>query len=87
MPVTPTSSASRSTVRPAGEAVDDIGPSARRRGHESLPLHTGAPQHKEEIMNRRLRAWILGIATAVATGVLLWLPAAAQAGITASGVE
>jgi hypothetical protein len=29
----------------------------------------------------------LGISTAVVTGVLLWLPVAAQAGITATAVD
>ena len=38
-------------------------------------------------MNRRLRNWLLAAVTAVTTGVLVWLPTAAQAGITATGAD
>ncbi len=38
-------------------------------------------------MNRRMRNWLLAAVTAVTTGVLVWLPIAAQAGITATGVD
>ena len=38
-------------------------------------------------MNRRLRNWLLAAVTAVTTGVLVWLPTVAQAGITATGAD
>jgi|GEM_PF-1859996 len=41
----------------------------------------------EMIMNRRIRRWLMTAITAITTGILIWLPAAAQAGITASGID
>ena len=38
-------------------------------------------------MNRRTRNWLLAAVTTVTTGVLVWLPAAAQAGIRATGLD
>jgi len=38
-------------------------------------------------MNRRVRRWLAAILTTVATGVLVWLPTVAQAGITARGID
>ncbi len=38
-------------------------------------------------MTRRTRKWITAIMTAVVTGVLVWLPTAAQAGIVATGID
>ncbi len=38
-------------------------------------------------MNRRVRNWLMAAVAAVTTGVLVWLPTAAQAGITATGVD
>lgn len=38
-------------------------------------------------MTRRTRRWLLAALTAATTTALLWLPAAAQAGITATAVD
>ena len=38
-------------------------------------------------MTRRVRRWITVALTAAITGVLIWLPTAAQAGITATGLD
>ncbi len=38
-------------------------------------------------MTRRARTWITAITAAVVTTVLVWLPTAAQAGITMTGVD
>jgi hypothetical protein len=38
-------------------------------------------------MNRRIRKWLVATITAVTTGILVWLPTIAQAGITASGLD
>lgn len=38
-------------------------------------------------MTRRTRRWLLAALSVAATTALLWLPAAAQAGITASGID
>jgi hypothetical protein len=38
-------------------------------------------------MNRRIRKWLVAAITAVTTGILVWLPTIAQAGITASGLD
>jgi hypothetical protein len=38
-------------------------------------------------MSRRARTWVIAILTAATTGVLFWLAAAAQAGITATGID
>jgi len=38
-------------------------------------------------MTRRARTWLTAIVTAVVTGVLVWLPTAAQAGITFNFVD
>jgi hypothetical protein len=38
-------------------------------------------------MTRRMRRWLLAAVTTIATGVLVWLPTIAQAGITASGLD
>ena len=32
-------------------------------------------------MNRRIRRWLLAAITTVTTGILVWLPTAAQAGL------
>jgi hypothetical protein len=34
-------------------------------------------------MNRRIRKWLIAAITTVTTGILIWLPTIAQAGITA----
>jgi hypothetical protein len=40
------------------------------------------------IMSRRIRRWLIAAITAITTtGILVWLPIAAQAGITASGID
>jgi hypothetical protein len=38
-------------------------------------------------MTRRTRKWITAITAAVVTAVLVWLPTAAQAGISMTGVD
>lgn len=38
-------------------------------------------------MTRRMRRWLLAALTVATTTVLLWLPAAAQAGITVRGID
>jgi hypothetical protein len=38
-------------------------------------------------MNRRIRRWLVAAIATVTTGILIWLPTAAQAGITASGLD
>ena len=42
---------------------------------------------REMIMNRRIRKWLVAAITAITTGILVWLPIAAQAGIAASGID
>jgi hypothetical protein len=36
---------------------------------------------------RRIRRWLVVAITTITTGILIWLPTAAQAGITASGLD
>jgi hypothetical protein len=38
-------------------------------------------------MNRRIRRWLLAAITTVTTGILVWLPTAAQAGISLNGID
>jgi hypothetical protein len=38
-------------------------------------------------MNRRIRRWLVAAITTVTTGIPIWRPTAAQAGITASGLD
>jgi hypothetical protein len=38
-------------------------------------------------MNRRIRKWLVAAITAVTTGILVWLPTIAQAGLTATAVD
>jgi hypothetical protein len=38
-------------------------------------------------MNRHIRKWLVAAITAITTGVLVWLPTAAQAGITFNGLD
>ena len=38
-------------------------------------------------MTRRIRKWLIAAVTAVTTGIILWLPTIAQAGITATGAD
>jgi hypothetical protein len=38
-------------------------------------------------MNRRILKWLIAAITAVTTGILVWLPVVAQAGIVARGVD
>jgi hypothetical protein len=38
-------------------------------------------------MNRRIRRWLITAITTVTTGILVWLPTIAQAGITATGAD
>ena len=38
-------------------------------------------------MNRRIRRWLLAAITTVTTGILVWLPTAAQAGLTFNGLD
>jgi len=38
-------------------------------------------------MNRHIRKWLVAAITAATTGVLVWLPTAAQAGITFNGLD
>jgi len=57
---------------------------AARRYHRS-----GARQRieKRSIVNRRTRRWLIAAITAITTGILVWLPTAAQAGITFNGID
>jgi hypothetical protein len=36
---------------------------------------------------RRIRRWLVAAITTVTTGILIWLPTAAKAGITATGLD
>jgi hypothetical protein len=38
-------------------------------------------------MNRRIRRWLLAAITAVTAGILVWLPTAAQAGISLNSID
>jgi hypothetical protein len=38
-------------------------------------------------MNRRIRRWLVAAITTVTTGILIWMPTVAQAGITATAVD
>jgi hypothetical protein len=38
-------------------------------------------------MNHRIRKWLIAAITAVTTGILVWLPTAAQAGITFNALD
>jgi hypothetical protein len=38
-------------------------------------------------MNRRIRKWLIAAMTAITTGILVWLPTAAQAGIVFNGID
>jgi hypothetical protein len=38
-------------------------------------------------MNRRIRRWLLAAITTVTAGILVWLPTAAQAGLTFNGLD
>jgi hypothetical protein len=38
-------------------------------------------------MNRRIRKWLITAITAVTTGILIWLPTAAQAGIAFNAID
>jgi hypothetical protein len=38
-------------------------------------------------MNRRIRRWLLAAITTVTTGILIWMPTIAQAGLTATAVD
>jgi hypothetical protein len=38
-------------------------------------------------MNRRIRKWLIAAITAVTTGILIWLPTIAQAGISMTGID
>jgi hypothetical protein len=38
-------------------------------------------------MNRRILKWLIAAITAVATGILIWLPTIAQAGITFNAID
>jgi hypothetical protein len=38
-------------------------------------------------MNRRIRRWLVAAITTVTTGILVWMPTIAQAGITATAVD
>ena len=38
-------------------------------------------------MNRRVRRWLITAITAITTGILIWLPTAAQAGIAFNGID
>jgi hypothetical protein len=76
--------------RLAPERADgEIGASAVRSpdGCESLLSQGGTHLDEEATMSRRVRKWVTAIMTAAATVVLVWLPTAAQAGITASGLD
>ena len=38
-------------------------------------------------MNRRICKWLVAAITIVTTGILVWLPTVAQAGISMTGVD
>ena len=38
-------------------------------------------------MNHRSRRWIVAAITTITTGILMWMPTIAQAGITATGID
>ena len=38
-------------------------------------------------MDRRIRRWLVAAITTITTGILIWMPTIAQAGITASGLD
>jgi hypothetical protein len=38
-------------------------------------------------MTRRVRRWLMAVLAVVTTAVLVWLPAVAQAGISARGID
>jgi hypothetical protein len=38
-------------------------------------------------MNRRFPGWLVAAITTVTTGILVWMPTIARAGITATGVD
>jgi hypothetical protein len=38
-------------------------------------------------MNRRIRRWLIAAITTVTTGILIWMPTIAQAGLTATAVD
>ena len=40
-----------------------------------------------EIMTRRMRKWLLAAITTVTTGILIWLPTVAQAGIVFNAID
>jgi hypothetical protein len=40
-----------------------------------------------KIMTRRIRRYLLAAITAVTTGILVWLPTAAQAGVTFNAID
>jgi hypothetical protein len=68
-----------------------------RRGARSRPIQRGACNEyratafivarKERIMSGRTRRWLIAVLTTVSTAVLVWLPTAAQAGLTATGID
>jgi hypothetical protein len=40
-----------------------------------------------KIMTRRVRRWLLAAITTITTGILVWMPTIAQAGLTATGAD
>ena len=38
-------------------------------------------------MNRRVRRWLVAAITTITTGIFVWMPTIAQAGITATGID
>jgi hypothetical protein len=38
-------------------------------------------------MSHRIRRWLLAAITTVTTGILVWLPTAAQAGLSFNGLD
>jgi hypothetical protein len=40
-----------------------------------------------EIMTRRMRRWLVAAVTTIMTGILIWMPTIAQAGITATAID
>jgi hypothetical protein len=40
-----------------------------------------------KILKHRMPRWLVAAVTAVTTGILVWMPTIAQAGITASGLD
>ena len=38
-------------------------------------------------MNRRIRRWLVAAITTVTTGILVWMPTIAQAGLTATAAD